>query len=219
MFIYNGKVFSQVPKINDYNKSIKVSKEDILLTFISSEARRNDILFTFSITYFNVPVDQNSYIFERMLDKDSLEKAIFETIGKERTIDINVLKTREVIFSFNIEKWINFATSPMNISKRKGIGTYYIKPTIKFPDMVIENINPDISSAICKKFTSMLASETRFSKAFKGSFPKEVIFQQHKYLDFFTLGYNLYNNRFEANIRNDLLQVLYFSTAKGKKTF
>jgi hypothetical protein len=83
--------------------------------------------------------------------------------------------------------------------------------------MVLENINPDVSGAVCKKFTNMLSTDMRFSRAFKGSFPKEVIFQQHKYLDFFTLGYDLYNNRFEANIRNDLLQILYFNTRKGKK--
>ena len=133
MYIYNGKVTRENPNILPFDKNLTFTSKDILLTFVSHEIKRSEILFTFSITYFNTPVDQSSYIFERLVDKRSLEKAVKETIGKQDAITIYSLKVREVVFSFNVDKWIDISTRPLNTSKSRGNNSYSIRLNKKLP--------------------------------------------------------------------------------------
>jgi hypothetical protein len=169
------------------------------------------ILYTFSIDYYNVPVDSNSYLFERLVDLKSLERTILDNLKEENFITIKKLKAREVVLSFDIEKWLKQAIKPLNISTKKGIGTYFIKPNIKFPIIVLENMDSQDSSSICRKLKNMLSDGDYYIKKFRGSFPKELIFKEHKTLNFIEINYDLYNNKFEISIRNDVLQMLYFS--------
>ena len=217
MYIYNGKVTRENPNILPFDKNLTFTSKDILLTFVSHEIKRSEILFTFSITYFNTPVDQSSYIFERLVDKRSLEKAVKETIGKQDAITIYSLKVREVVFSFNVDKWIDISTKPLNTSKSRGNNSYSIRLNKKLPELVLSEINPDISQFIIKRFLFLLEKEQRFFKSFKNSFPKDIVFMQNKRLNFINAEYDLYYNRFNIFIRNDILQMLYFNKVKERK--
>lgn len=216
MFIYNGKFSQDTPNMLPYKKKIIVSKEDILLTLVSSEVRKMDIVFTFAISYINVPIDQSSYLFERLVDMNSIKSSINTMTKDQYGVSIRSLKPREVVFSFDINKWLNKTTYPLVVSKRRGVGEYFIKGSIDLPDMVTTDISPEFSQAICERLKIKLATENKFAKAFRGSFPREVIFQQHKKMNFVNLSYVPKDNSFNVLIRNDLLQVLYLTDLYGR---
>lgn len=216
MFIYNGKFSQDTPNMLPYKKKIIVSKEDILLTLVSSEVRKMDIVFTFAISYINVPIDQSSYLFERLVDMNSIKSSINTMTKDQYGVSIRSLKPREVVFSFDINKWLNKTTYPLVVSKRRGVGEYFIKGSIDLPDMVTTDISPEFSQAICERLKIKLATENKFAKAFRGSFPREVIFQQHKKMNFVNLNYVPKDNSFNVLIRNDLLQVLYLTDLYGR---
>lgn len=216
MFIYNGKFSQDTPNMLPYKKKIIVSKEDILLTLVSSEVRKMDIVFTFAISYINVPIDQSSYLFERLVDMNSIKSSINTMTKDQYGVSIRSLKPREVVFSFDINKWLNKTTYPLVVSKRIGVGEYFIKGSIDLPDMVTTDISPEFSQAICERLKIKLATENKFAKAFRGSFPREVIFQQHKKMNFVNLNYVPKDNSFNVLIRNDLLQVLYLTDLYGR---
>lgn len=216
MFIYNGKFSQHTPDILPYKKKIVISKEDILLTLISSEVRRMDILFSFSISYNNIPVDQSSFLFERLVDVNSVKSSINSMIREQYGISIYSLKTREVVFSFDMNKWLDKATSPVVVSKRTGIGEYFIRANIKLPEMLLTEMSPEFSQALCRRLKIKLATENKFARTFKGSFPRELVFQQHKKIDFVNLDFNPVDNKFSVVIRNDLLQVLYLTDLSGR---
>lgn len=216
MFIYNGKFSQDTPNMLPYKKKIIVSKEDILLTLVSSEVRKMDIVFTFAISYINVPIDQSSYLFERLVDMNSIKSSINTMTKDQYGVSIRSLKPREVVFSFDINKWLNKTTYPLVVSKRRGVGEYFIKGSIDLPDMVTTDISPEFSQAICERLKIKLATENKFAKAFRGSFPREVIFQQHKKMNFVNLNYVPKDNSFSVLIRNDLLQVLYLTDLYGR---
>lgn len=216
MYIYNGKFFKDEPRLKNYDKQIKIDKENIMLSLLNKETLSKEILYTFSINYYNTPVEPDSYLFERLVDLKSLEKTILDNLKEEKFITIKNLKVREVVLSFNIEKWLAKAIKPLEISSKKGVGTYYIKPNINLPVTVHENIDAEDSFSICRALKSILGSSDFYIKRFRGSFPKDLIFQEHKTLNFIEINYNLYNNKFEISIRNDILQMLYFSNKWGK---
>jgi len=215
MFIYNGKFSTQTPDFLPYKKKIIVSKEDILLTLVSSEVRRMDILFTFSITYNNTPIEQSSFLFGRLLDEGSVKSSINSMIKDQYAVSIKELSTEDVVFSFDMNKWLNKATSPLSVSKRRGVGEYYIKSNEKLPEMLMTEITPEFSQALCRRLEIKLATENKFIRAFKGSFPRDLVFQQHKKIDFVNLDYEPSKNRFFVTIRNDLLQILYLTDLSG----
>lgn len=216
MYIYNGKFFKDEPNLKNYDKQIIIDKENIMLSFYDKESLSKEILYTFSINYFNTPVESDSYLFERLVDMKTLEKSILSNIEELDFISIKKLKVKEVVLSFDIEKWLKKAIKPLNISQKKGIGTYFIKPNIKFPTLVLENIDTQDSFSVCSKLKNMLADSDFYIKRFRGSFPKELIFKEHRTLNFIEVNYDLYNNKFEISIRNDVLQMLYFSNKWGK---
>ena len=147
-------------------RKIIVSKEDILLTLVSSEVRKMDIVFTFAISYINVPIDQSSYLFERLVDMNSIKSSINTMTKDQYGVSIRSLKPREVVFSFDINKWLNKTTYPLVVSKRRGVGEYFIKGSIDLPDMVTTDISPEFSQAICERLKIKLATENKFAKAF-----------------------------------------------------
>lgn len=217
MYIYNGKITRHNPNILPFDKKISFLPKDILLTYVSHEVRNKDILFVFSITYFNSPVDQSSYLFERLVDMPSLEKSVKSSIGNQDAVSLFSLKTREAVFLFDIDKWIDLSTKPLNTSKTKGNTGYAIKLNKKLPDLVLSEINPDVAQVISKRFLIMIEKEQRFFKSFKNSFPKDLVFIQNKRLNFINVEYDLYNNRFNIFIRNDILQMLYFNKYNEKR--
>lgn len=211
MYIYNGKFYKDIPQIRDYNKKVKVDKENILFTFVGKENLSKEILYTFNVDYYNTPIDVSDIIFEKLVDLDSLALVVKEYLKGEKFLEIKKVKPKEVVLSFNLEKWIHSAIKPINISRKKGVGTYYIKANVNLPTLVKENFSPDDASSMANILKPMLSKSDYYIRKFRGSFPKEMIFKEHKRLNFIEIGYDLYNNRFEISIRNDILQMLYFS--------
>lgn len=211
MYIYNGKFYKDIPQVGNYNKKIKVEKENVLLSYTGKENLSKEILYFFTVDYYNTPVDMSSAIFERLVDLSSLELVVKDYLKGEKFLDIKKIKAKEIVLSFNLEKWINRAIKPLNISKKKGVGTYFILSNEKLPKIVEENFSSDDSTSIARIVKPMLSKSDYYIRKFKGSFPKEMIFKEHKRLNFIEIGYDLYSNRFEITIRNDILQMLYFS--------
>lgn len=216
MYIYNGRLYKDIPQILDYKGKIKVEKENVLFTFVGKENLTNEILYTFHVDYYNTPVDESHVLFDRLIDLNSLELVMKQFLKNDRMMEIKSVKPREIILSFRIEKWLDKAVKPLVISRKKGVGTYYIRSNIKLPKTVEENFSPDDSGSIAKILKRILSRSDYYIRRFRGSFPKEMIFKDHKRLNFIEIGYDLYNNRFEITIRNDILQILYFSNL-GRK--
>lgn len=215
MYIYNGRFYREEPNILKYSKKIVVSESDFMLSFYKKETLNKEIIYTFSINYHNMPVSPDDFIFDKLLDKKVMERNINAAIKKDKYFKIKSLKAKEVVISFDIEKWVSDAIKPLRISRRQGVGTYYITSNNKLPDLVKENIDPLDVLKINAILESKLSSSDYYIKRFRGSFPKELIFKEHKTLKFINIDYDVYNNRFNINIRNDIFQMLYFSTKRG----
>lgn len=210
MYIYNGKLHRDVPSLRDFNKKILVDKESVLLTFVGKENLSKEILYTFAVDYYNTPIESNSAFFDRLVDIASLEKVVKEYLKGEKFLEIKRIRPREVIISLNLEKWLSMAIRPLNISRKKGVGTYYITSNIKPPSIFQENFSPEDNTYISRLLRNMLSKSDYYIRRFRGSFPKEMIFREHKTLNFIDLAYDLYSNRFEITIKNNILQMLYF---------
>lgn len=211
MYIYNGKFYKDIPQIRDFKNNIKVEKENVLFSFVGKENLSKEILYTFTIDYYNTPVDMSSVIFERLIDLKSLELVARGYLKGEKFLTIKSLKPKEMVLSFNLEKWLGSAIKPLNISRKKGVGTYFIRSNIKLPKIVEENFSPDDNKYVSRIMRTLLSRSDYYIRRFRGSFPKEMIFKEHKRLNFIEIGYDLYSNRFEITVKNDILQMLYFS--------
>lgn len=210
MYIYNGKFTNESPRVKAFDKKIFVSSDDILLTFIQREIRGKNIYYRYSIEYFNMPVEPTSYLFSRLVDIDSVKKAVLKSVNEQKCISIYKIDIKEVTFVFSIENWLRFATKPINISSKKGVGTYFLKSNVRLPEMVNFSFDFDCNKIICSVLKETIKNESRFKTAFKRSFPNSLIFKDVGKFEFMTINYDNFRNVFEISIRNDVIQLMFF---------
>lgn len=212
MILYNDSILDFAPTSVPFTKRIAVDKEDVFFSFIQCNVNRNTLDFVFSIGYYNMPVDEKTYLFEKMLDLQTVRKVLTTIIKKEPTLSIKTLKCREVVVSFDIDGWLSKNVFPIDASRKRINNSYVFKSKNKLPKIVEKNITPDISRAICDRMIVLLKENKRAKLDFRKKFSTDLIVSSENFFDSITCSYLLKENSFEVVLRNDIIRMMYLST-------
>ncbi len=212
MILYNDSILDFAPTSVPFTKRIAVDKEDVFFSFIQCNTNRNTLDFVFSIGYYNMPVDEKTYLFEKMLDLQTVRKVLTAIIKKEPTLSIKTLKCREVVVSFDIDGWLSKNVFPIDVSRKRINSSYMFKNKNKLPKIVEKNITPDISRAICDRMIVLLKENKRAKLDFRKKFSTDLIVSSENFFDSITCSYLLKENSFEVVLRNDIIRMMYLST-------
>ena len=212
MILYNDSILDFAPTSVPFTKRIAVDKEDVFFSFIQCNVNRNTLDFVFSIGYYNMPVDEKTYLFEKMLDLQTVRKVLTTIIKKEPTLSIKTLKCREVVVSFDIDGWLSKNVFPIDASRKRINNSYIFKSKNKLPKIVEKNIAPDISRAICDRMIVLLKENKRAKLDFRKKFSTDLIVSSENFFDSITCSYLLKENSFEVVLRNDIIRMMYLST-------
>lgn len=212
MILYNDSILDFAPTSVPFTKRIAVDKEDVFFSFIQCNVNRNTLDFVFSIGYYNMPVDEKTYLFEKMLDLQTVRKVLTTIIKKEPTLSIKTLKCREVVVSFDIDGWLSKNVFPIDASRKRINNSYIFKSKNKLPKIVEKNITPDISRAICDRMIVLLKENKRAKLDFRKKFSTDLIVSSENFFDSITCSYLLKENSFEVVLRNDIIRMMYLST-------
>lgn len=212
MILYNDSILDFAPTSVPFTKRIAVDKEDVFFSFVQCNVNRNTLDFVFSIGYYNMPVDEKTYLFEKMLDLQTVRKVLTTIIKKEPTLSIKTLKCREVVVSFDIDGWLSKNVFPIDASRKRINNSYIFKSKNKLPKIVEKNIAPDISRAICDRMIVLLKENKRAKLDFRKKFSTDLIVSSENFFDSITCSYLLKENSFEVVLRNDIIRMMYLST-------
>lgn len=212
MILYNDSILDFAPTSVPFTKRIAVDKEDVFFSFIQCNTNRNTLDFVFSIGYYNMPVDEKTYLFEKMLDLQTVRKVLTAIIKKEPTLSIKTLKCREVVVSFDIDGWLSKNVFPIDVSRKRINSSYMFKNKNKLPKIVEKNITPDISRAICDRMIVLLKENKRAKLDFRKKFSTDLVVSSENFFDSITCSYLLKENSFEVVLRNDIIRMMYLST-------
>ena len=212
MILYNDSILDFAPTSVPFTKRIAVDKEDVFFSFIQCNTNRNTLDFVFSIGYYNMPVDEKTYLFEKMLDLQTVRKVLTTIIKKEPTLSIKTLKCREVVVSFDIDGWLSKNVFPIDVSRKRINSSYMFKNKNKLPKIVEKNITPDISRAICDRMIVLLKENKRAKLDFRKKFSTDLVVSSENFFDSITCSYLLKENSFEVVLRNDIIRMMYLST-------
>jgi hypothetical protein len=212
MILYNDSILDFAPTSVPFTKRIAVDKEDVFFSFIQCNVNRNTLDFVFSIGYYNMPVDEKTYLFEKMLDLQTVRKVLTAIIKKEPTLSIKTLKCREVVVSFDIDGWLSKNVFPIDVSRKRINSSYMFKNKNKLPKIVEKNITPDISRAICDRMIVLLKENKRAKLDFRKKFSTDLVVSSENFFDSITCSYLLKENSFEVVLRNDIIRMMYLST-------
>ena len=212
MILYNDSILDFAPTSVPFTKRIAVDKEDVFFSFIQCNTNRNTLDFVFSIGYYNMPVDEKTYLFEKMLDLQTVRKVLTTIIKKEPTLSIKTLKCREVVVSFDIDGWLSKNVFPIDVSRKRINSSYMFKNKNKLPKIVEKNITPDISRAICDRMIVLLKENKRAKLDFRKKFSTDLVVSSENFFDSIACSYLLKENSFEVVLRNDIIRMMYLST-------
>jgi hypothetical protein len=212
MILYNDTILDFAPTSVPFTKRIAVEKEDVFFSFIQCDIHKNTLDFVFSIGYYNMPIDEKTYLFEKMIDLQTVRKVLNTIIKKESTLSIKSLKCREAIISFDIDSWLSKNIFPIEVSRKRINSSYVFKSKNKLPKIVEKNIAPDISRAICDRMIYMLKENKRAKLDFKKKFSTDLVVSSDNFFDSIGCSYLLKENSFEVTLRSDIIRMMYLTT-------
>ena len=205
MFIYNKKISDASPEPKS-TKKIKVTLEDVLLTYTGYDIKGNKVLITYSISYFNIPQNIKEYEIDRNIDFDSLKKVINETISDMgKYISVESLSSKQVKLCFDANKFIEHATYPTKIVNQRNMYQTVLKLNQKLPEIIKQLDNGDISVLLSNIMTSLIRRDKKyryiFSRLRSWAYSKSTIV---------VATYNLENNSFFIEIKDPFKMIYYY---------
>lgn len=209
MFIYNGKAFQESPTPKS-PKKVKVSIEDVLLTFQSYEVRGSRVYITYSISYFNIPQNVREYEIDRNIDFNSLKKVIDETIiDLGKFIKLDTLNSKQVKLVFDAKYFLEHASYPCRIVNQRKMYQTVLKLNQPLPELIKQIDNGDISLLLSSIMTSLIRNERKYRYIFKHmkswAYSKSTVVEA---------VYNIENNDFFIEIKDPFKMIYYYLDKK-----
>lgn len=154
-------------------KSIDISSSSVTLTHILSVESAGEYYSTFGVTVFSSKFDFNDMRFIRKINKQSLKKAIFNSLSKsdQEYYEIVTFGLKTVKLKFLWRKWMTDALQGAKPKAHLSKFEKKIKFKIQLPNILLYNFTPYTDKFIVKKFRK-ITSERKMDNWFKGFIPK-----------------------------------------------
>lgn len=205
MFIYNKKISDVSPEPKN-SKKLKVTLEDVLLTYVGYDIKGSNVIITYSISYFNIPQNVKEYEIDRNIDFDSLKKVINETISDMgKFISVDSLTSKQVKLRFDANKFIEHATYPTKIVNQRKMYQTVLKLNQKLPDIVRQIDNGSISMLLSNIMTSLIRKDRKYRYIFSNmrswAYSKSTVV---------VATYNIEDNSFFIEIKDPFKMIYYY---------
>lgn len=205
MFIYNGKSTVESPSPKQ-PKKMKVTMEDVLLTFQGYEIRGTKVFITYSISYFNIPQNVREYEIDRKIDFESLRKVINETVvDLGKFIELGTLNSKSVKLIFDVRKFLEHSSYPAKIESCRKIYETILKLNQPIPDLIKQIDSGDITSLLSGTMTTMIRNDRKYRYIFKHmrswAYSKSTIIEAR---------YDIEKNSFVIEIKDPFKMMFYY---------
>jgi len=173
-----GRAFSQTLRINQNISRIKVSKNDVNLTFLLTRdtGKTYRIVYVVGILTKEQRYNPTLVLSPSKIDMISLKKAILANMFYSDLKYMELIKFthKAAEFDFNVEKWLKDATANIRPKTEFSRFSKVFRFKAKVPMMVLTTNSFGFNNFIIRKFKEYMDSKQKAAKWFKYLIPNEL---------------------------------------------